>query len=148
MAKKEIDEIRHFNRFYTEVLGLLDEHILNSDYSLPEGRILLELARNESLTANQIVNTLKIDKSYLSRILRNFEQKGLIEKVRCAKDGRAIYLSLTLFGLEEFKKLNAKSNDQINRILYALSAEERNKLLHNMREIKAILEKAELLENK
>ena len=146
MGKKEIDEIRNFNRFYTEVLGLLDEHILNSDYSLPEGRVLLELSKNKSLTANQIVNALKIDKSYLSRILRNFEHKGLIEKVRCTKDGRAIYLSLTPFGAEEFKKLNTKSNEQISGILSALSAEERSQLLNNMREIKAILEKASLLE--
>jgi DNA-binding MarR family transcriptional regulator len=146
MGKKEIDEIRNFNRFYTDVLGLLDEHILNSDYSLPEGRVLLELSKNKSLTANQIVNALKIDKSYLSRILRNFEHKGLIEKVRCTKDGRAIYLSLTQFGAEEFKKLNTKSNEQISGILSALSAEERSQLLNNMREIKAILEKASLLE--
>ncbi len=148
MAKKEIDEIRNFNRFYTDILGLLDEHILHSDYSLPEGRVLLELEKNKSLTANQIVNTLKIDKSYLSRILRNFEQKGLIEKTRCTKDGRAVYLSLTPFGADEFKQLNTKSNEQIGDILSALSVEERSRLLKNMREIKAILEKASLLENK
>lgn len=148
MAKKEIDEIRAFNRFYTDILGLLDEHILNSDYSLPEGRVLLELAKNKSLTANQIVTTLKIDKSYLSRILRSFEQKGLIEKTRCAQDGRAVYLSLTSLGLAEFKKLNTKSNEQISGILNALSAAERQKLLNNMREIKAILRKASLLESK
>jgi DNA-binding MarR family transcriptional regulator len=146
MVKKEIDEIRDFNRFYTSILGLLDEHILHSDYSLPEGRVLLELAKHKSLTANQIVNTLNLDKGYLSRILRSFEQKGLIEKTRCTKDGRAAYLSLTSFGAEEFKKLNTKSNKQISDILSALSDEERNTLLHNMREIKAILEKASLLE--
>lgn len=76
---KEIDiitEIRGFNRFYTSILGLLDQHILDSGYSLTEARVLFEISKTECCTANQLCSILDIDRSYMSRIIRKFEEKG------------------------------------------------------------------------
>ena len=75
MQQATITGIRAFNRYYTGILGLLDRHILNSDYSLPEARILYELGQREGVQASGIIESLGIDKGYLSRILDQFATK-------------------------------------------------------------------------
>lgn len=98
MNDQYVHDIRAFNRFYTNVIGLLDQYILNSKYSLPEVRILYELYHTEGLTASEIITSLNIDKGYLSRLIRQFEKKKLVSKKSSAKDGRFSHLYLTAAG--------------------------------------------------
>ena len=44
-----VARIRSFNRFYTNILGLLNRHILDSDLSLTEARVLLGDQQNRPL---------------------------------------------------------------------------------------------------
>jgi DNA-binding MarR family transcriptional regulator len=90
-----VSRIRGFNRFYTNILGLLDMHILNSGYSLTEARILFDLNETERCTANTLSAKLKIDKSYLSRILARFEKNGLISKEVSCDDSRFNFILLS-----------------------------------------------------
>jgi DNA-binding MarR family transcriptional regulator len=142
MKDKHIADIRAFNRFYTSIIGLLDQHILNSEYSLPEVRILYELYHHENLTASDIITALGIDKGYLSRIFHHFEKKKLIVKKRSNEDGRSIQLSLTKKGRSEFEILNEASNMQIKKTLEPLTDADCDKLARNMAEIKLIFSKA------
>jgi DNA-binding MarR family transcriptional regulator len=144
MAQKDIDSVRAFNRFYTRIIGLLDNHILNSNYSLPEVRIMYELYHGKSLTASEIIDLLHLDKGYLSRILKQFERKKLVSKIWSKNDGRSALISLTPSGTKEFEKLNTTSNEQIAHILSLLTKEETVNLISRMQEIKTILEKAKL----
>lgn len=141
MIQKDIDDIRAFNRFYTSVIGLLDKHILNSNYSLPEVRIMYELYHHKSLTASDIINLIHLDKGYLSRIIKQFEKKKLIIKVRSEEDGRSIHISLSDSGTRKFEILNNASNKQIANILSFLNQEDSMNLLNHMKEIKTILQK-------
>jgi len=141
MHKKQVADIRAFNRFYTTILGLLDQHILESRYSLPEVRVLYELYHLDSLTAKDIVSSLRMDKGYMSRLLLRFQNKNLISKKWSATDGRAAHLSLTPKGKKEFEELNEASNRQIRQILEGLSDVDREKLVNNMAEIRTILSK-------
>jgi DNA-binding MarR family transcriptional regulator len=133
--------MRAFNRYYTGIIGLLDQHILNSQYSLPEVRVLYELNYGGSITASDITISLGIDKGYLSRILRQFDKKKLISKKRSGDDGRATFLSLTKAGKNEFETLTEASNRLVRKILGALTETECDKLIKNMSAIKSILSK-------
>lgn len=115
-----IDDIRGFNRFYTNILGLLDKHILESDFSLTEGRILFELKELGMCRANTLSQQLTIDKSYLSRILTKFEANGLIEKEVSGQDSRAYLIRLSEKGMEAVQRLSEKSSSQIARLLAPL----------------------------
>ncbi len=116
-----ISDIRGFNRFYTNILGLLDRHILQSEYSLTEARILFELNETGITTANALCAKLSIDKSYMSRMLSGFEKKGLIQKEVSKDDSRAYTITLSDKGQQVMRELSAKSSEQIDRLLAPLS---------------------------
>ena len=139
MKIEDIQSVRDFNRFYTNVIGLLDNHILNSSYSLPEARVLFELNRKESCTARGILDVIKIDKSYLSRMLAQFENSGLIRKKTSTADGRAVQLTLTLKGKKAASDLDTASINQIKNMLKPLSAQAQGQLLTHLQQIKSLL---------
>ena len=141
MIEKHIAEVRAFNRFYTGIIGLLDQHVLNSDYSLPEVRVLYEMYHQPGITARDIMSSLKIDKGYLSRMLRQFEKKKLLARSQSGEDGRYMRLSLTALGKKEFSVLNAASDDQLKEILAGLTDSQCTKLVRNMASIKSLLSK-------
>ena len=143
MKADHVANIRAFNRFYTRVLGLLDKHILNSQYTLPEVRILYELATNGNLTASDLIETLHIDKGYLSRIILDLRTKKLVQSKRSDRDARSLVLSLTKVGQREFTILNKASDLQLASILEKLTNAERTKLVRNMNEIVGLLSKTQ-----
>ncbi len=132
--------VRDFNRFYTAVIGLLDRHILNSSFSLPEARILYALYHTPSCTARQIMQQLPIDKGYLSRVLAQFAKKGFLIKKTSHRDGRAVHLRLTPKGRIEFEKLDAASDQQIKNIMKDMSPKDQLALVQHMAAIKTILQ--------
>ncbi|OOM77344.1 hypothetical protein CLOBL_30220 [Clostridium sp. BL-8] len=71
--KRSISIIRSFNRYYTNVLGLLDQHILESDLSLSEVRVLHEIEKTKQCTSKMLADILCMDAGYLSRILKNYK---------------------------------------------------------------------------
>ena len=92
--------VRRFSRFYTRRIGLLQDGLLDSPFSLAEGRVLYELGQCGSATAAELAAELGLDQGYLSRILRGFDGRGLLERVPSDADRRATTLSLTKQGRE------------------------------------------------
>jgi DNA-binding MarR family transcriptional regulator len=137
-----IDRIRSFNRFYTNIIGLLDQHFLDSPFSLTEGRVLYEICNIQDCSAKKIRESTVIDEGYLSRILDSFVKRGLIKKTRSTTDGRLWIIVPTEKGKMEFANLNESSNRLISHMIENLSEEERTDLLNRMEEIRALLEKA------
>ncbi|MBC9928839.1 bifunctional helix-turn-helix transcriptional regulator/GNAT family N-acetyltransferase [Chitinophaga qingshengii] len=134
-----IAEIRHFNRFYTGVVGLLDQHILESKYSLSEVRVLYEIGEQEKCTAGQLITTMKIDGGYLSRILKKFETAGLLTRHQSPADGRTFFLQLTAKGKKLMTGLNDKSSDQIRQILEPLPESQQQQVAGAMKTIETVL---------
>ena len=91
---QRIAAVRGFNRFYTRQIGVLRKTFLDSPYSLGEARVLYEIASGRSSTATEIGRALDLDAGYLSRVLRNFEKRGLIERKASARDARQSHLTI------------------------------------------------------
>ena len=119
-----IIDIRGFNRFYTNMLGLLNANIGSSDYSLTETRIIYEISKTEKCSANQLSNILRIDTGYLSRILKKLEKEGVLERHSSEDDARINEISLTEKGHELFEQMNNDSNVQIASLIESLTDEE------------------------
>src|SRR5579859_6912534 len=97
-----VGAIRRFNRFYTRQIGLLQEGLLATPFSLAESRVLYELAHRSSVTATDLGRDLDLDAGYLSRMIRGFETQGFDEKHRSVQDGRQSHLMLTEAGHAAF----------------------------------------------
>ena len=135
----QIDAVRHFNRFYTNQIGVLSEGLLETPFSLTEARVIYELAQRGSATASELANELRLDPGYLSRIVRKFEQHRLITKKSSDADARQSVLSLTARGRKEFESLNQLSRSQVKEILTDLSPLDQSRLLGAMRTIEELL---------
>ena len=136
----QIAAIRAFNRFYTRKLGVLGQHLGKSPFSLSEARVLFELAHRDDLAAKEIGNELGLDPGYLSRIIQNFDEKGLITRKPLPADRRQYQLSLTAKGRQTFAKLNLSSQNEVAAMLAQLSADDAARLTQAMATIEATLE--------
>lgn len=123
-----IERVREFNRFYTAALGMLDREFLRSGYSVAENRVLYELYRHDGCTANFLAEGLRLDKSYLSRMLRSFEARGLLTKRPSPEDGRALLLHLTEAGRGETARLIEGANRQIEALIAHLTPAQQEEL--------------------
>jgi len=134
-----IETVRRFNRFYTRQIGVLQDGLLKSPYSLTEVRVLYELAHREQPTAKNLCHDLGLDPGYVSRILANFGKRGLVEKEPSASDGRQYLLSLTAQGRKVLAPLEERSRQEVTGLLGRLSVAQQSQLLQAMLAIERLL---------
>jgi DNA-binding MarR family transcriptional regulator len=134
-----VARVREFNRFYTKQIGVLQEGLLESPYSLTEARIMFELCRRADMTAAELADLLGINHGYLSRILKRFKSLGFIDRARSSADGRELLLNLTRKGRAAYAPLDARANAEVRQLLSHLSAKNRRKLLEAMDAVRRLL---------
>jgi len=136
---QEVAAVREFNRFYTNVLGLLREGLLDTPYSLTEARVIFELAAGGQADAAGLGRSLNINAGYLSRIVARLEASKLISRQRSAADGRRQLIGLTEQGMAAFLMLDDRSSSQIGDLLGRLSGADQRRLASAMATVRGIL---------
>jgi len=136
---QRVQAVRRFNRFYTRQIGVLQEGLLNSSLSLTEVRVLYELAHREKPTATEVCKELALDPGYLSRILRAFHERGWIRRKSSQHDVRHSLLSLSKRGRSAFEPLNARSNQEVAKMLSALGPNQQSMVVEAMETIESTL---------
>jgi DNA-binding MarR family transcriptional regulator/GNAT superfamily N-acetyltransferase len=134
-----VGAVRRFSRFYTRQLGLLEEGLLHSPFTLTQARVLYELAQQREATASSVAAALQIDHGYLSRILRGFEERDLIVRRRDTADGRQIVLSLTTAGYKAFAELDHRSQRDVGDMLKKLDAPAQERVVAAMQTIERLI---------
>lgn len=139
LAASAIPAVRAFNRFYTRKIGILEEGLLQTRFSLTEIRVLYELAHRDHPTATALGGDLALDAGYLSRILSRMKGLGFISRKPSRVDGRQSLLSLTAKGRAEFDKLDARQNQEVEELVAPLSIAQRAELTSAMETIERLL---------
>jgi len=134
-----IAAVRQFNRFYTKQIGVLREGHLESPFSLTEVRVLYEIAHGDAPTASDLVRELGLDSGYVSRILRSFERRGLVEKTRSETDARRAHLRLTESGRIAFATLDVRAEEEIESLISRIPADDRRRVVDAMRTIERLI---------
>jgi DNA-binding MarR family transcriptional regulator/GNAT superfamily N-acetyltransferase len=132
--------VRRFNRFYTRQIGVLRKNFLDSAYSLGEARVLYEIASRHSPTASDVARALDLDAGYLSRLLRQFERRGLIERKTSPHDARQSHLSLTPRGRRAYAPLEQRSQRDTATMLERLAPAAQSRLIAAMQTIHSLLD--------
>jgi DNA-binding MarR family transcriptional regulator/GNAT superfamily N-acetyltransferase len=140
---ERVAAVREFNRFYTNVIGLLREGLLQTPYTLTDARVLFELGRLDSTEAAELRRVLDIDPGYLSRILVRFESDGLLTRRRSKSDARRRVIRLTARGRKVVETLDARSAAQVGKLISSLAQEDQRRLVGAMATIRRILEDRE-----
>jgi len=134
-----IDRVRRFTRFYTRRIGVLQEGLLGSRFSLTEARVVYELAQRDGVTASELGKELGLDAGYLSRILRGFADAGLIVREPSRHDARQSLIALTSEGRAAFAAIDARSRDEVAAMLARLAEPDRARLVAAMRSVEDLL---------
>ncbi|MBQ4847277.1 MarR family transcriptional regulator [Pseudoalteromonas sp. MMG005] len=117
---KLANKVSHaFSEVYFEEAGL----------SMPQWRAVAHLAQRETCSAKTLCDLTEIDKSTMSRAVKQLTDKGIIELCTDANDKRAKLLSLTSEGKALFNQLSEKAQQWESDVLASLSHSERDTLL-------------------
>lgn len=135
----QIAAVRAFNRFYTRKLGVLDQQLLKSPFSLSEARVLYELAHRQDAAAKEIGAELGLDPGYLSRIIQKFDDDGLITRRPLPSDRRQYRLGLTAKGRQAFARLERSSQEEVAAMLATLPRGDGERLVAAMATIERLL---------
>jgi len=139
VTPERVAAMRQFGRFYTRRIGVLQEGLLASPFSLAEGRVLYELAHRDGLAANELAADLALDAGYLSRILQRFSRRGLVERSRSPDDARIRPLALTAKGRAAFAPLDRRSQREVSALLGVLPVPAQQRLISSMHTIESLL---------
>jgi DNA-binding MarR family transcriptional regulator/GNAT superfamily N-acetyltransferase len=134
-----VAEVRAFTRFYTAVIGVLDEGLLGTPYSVTEARVLFELAQSDATDVADLRRGLRLDSGYMSRIAARLEADGLVTRAPSGRDARRQVLALTPRGREVFADLDARSADQVAHLLDKLDEADQERLVTAMGTVRSLL---------
>jgi DNA-binding MarR family transcriptional regulator/GNAT superfamily N-acetyltransferase len=139
LLAEQTEAVRSFNRFYTRQIGVLDEGLLASPFTLTQARVLFELGTRKKATAGEVGEVLGLDAGYLSRIVQNFMTQRLLTRELSTEDGRQWMLSLTGEGRKAFRRLDKASHELTASSLSHLSPGRRDRLLSSMKDVQRLL---------
>lgn len=134
-----IAAVRHFNRFYTRQIRVVQDKLLSSRFSLAEANVLYEILHRDEPTATELSADLRVDPGYLSRILRRLERAGLVERRPSERDRRQSLLALTAAGRKAFGELDRLARDDVRELLAPVEPADQRRLLGAMRTIEGVL---------
>ncbi|MDA8425053.1 MAG: GNAT family N-acetyltransferase [Treponema sp.] len=135
-----VKSIRHFNRYYTNRLGLLSRYRFDTRLTLTEARTLFEIGRRGVHTQSGLRAELKVDGGYLNRIVKALAAQGLIAARKDEADGRVLLLELTPRGREVAASIDEASDLEAESLVAGLRESKLRSLVDHLRAAERILE--------
>jgi DNA-binding MarR family transcriptional regulator len=98
--------------------------------SIPEWRIIANLAEHHTLNARRIVEFTGMEKSKVSRAVKTLDGRGLVTQVQSSTDSRSKDLGLTEAGLALYQQLVPRVLSWESGLIDGLSSGEYRDLIH------------------
>ncbi|MEP7001998.1 MAG: helix-turn-helix domain-containing GNAT family N-acetyltransferase [bacterium] len=139
VSKSTVDAVRRFSRFYTRIVGALDQSYLDSPFTLAEGRLLFELSNRDAPTAAALMRDLDLDAGYMSRLVQRLVRRRLVKRTRSATDRRESHLTLTATGRAGFAELDARTRSDVAALIAPLGEADEHALIAAMERVRTLL---------
>jgi len=137
-----IAAVREFNRFYTRLIGALDDRFLGADLTLPEARLIFEIASSDRPVAAELQARLGMDAGFVSRLLRRFETRRWIVREHGGADARRRPIVLTDEGRGMFDLINQRQRALVTTMLERLAPGQQRDLIAALGTTTAMLDPA------
>lgn len=108
--------------------------------SVSEAHALMELAAAESLRPASLAQRLRLEKSTVSRLVRQLEKRSWVTRAPDPEDGRAVQLRLTDAGRDAADKLARSRADKFDALMRALPEEQRGQIINSFRTLVEVLD--------
>lgn len=93
----------HIKRTWQAIARMYNEEAAKYGATMAVGYVLLNIDMEEGTPSTALGPRMGMEPTSLSRILKNMEDEGLIERKRNPRDGRSVLICLTDYGLEKRK---------------------------------------------
>jgi DNA-binding MarR family transcriptional regulator/N-acetylglutamate synthase-like GNAT family acetyltransferase len=138
-ANEMVEAVRRFQGFYARHVAAPHERLEQSHFSHTEVRVLYAVMRAHACTAAEIARQLELDTGYLSRLLMQFENRGLLVRRRSVQDKRRWLISLTTPGRAALEPSRDAIRQAVSEVIDALEPAERMQLVDSMGQVRRLL---------
>ncbi|VVD92559.1 MarR family transcriptional regulator [Pandoraea horticolens] len=128
----EILELRDFSRRLVRELGFMRTTLADSDLAPSAVHAIIEIGAAPGITAKDLGNILRLDKSNTSRQVAKLEAGGLVRRVTASEDARASELYLTEAGQRLRKKIDRFATDQVSNALRRIVPADQEALVRSL----------------
>lgn len=129
----QIEHIRYATRRMVRHFGLMGGLVAGTNLSPSAVYALIEIGSGRSRSATELADTLKLDKSSISRMLRKLIEMGEVREQPDRVDGRLKTLSLTREGWARLAAIDAHSRTQVMEALGHLTPDEVETVVKGLR---------------
>lgn len=118
----QAQELREILRVLIRRLGVLQKSEATCcGVTLSQCHALIEVERKRELTLNQLADTLKLDKSTMSRNIDNLVNAGYLIRESAPDDRRAVIIRLSESGMTLVGEINVGMDDYYQTLLAAIA---------------------------
>src|ERR1700712_203317 len=128
-----IDLVRHASRQLVRGLGFLNESLAGTDLPPSAIHALIEIDAREGITARELGQILRLEKSSISRMLGKLLFSGDIVEEQGEEDGRIKMLSLSAAGRRRVAAIHTFARAQVANALGRLAPEQCSIVLNGLR---------------
>ena len=94
--------------------------------------VLMYIAFNGPVSMNEVSERFSLEKGSFTQVADSLENLYLIERKRCEKDRRKIYLEITEKGKEIARKIQLATETRIESLLSSLPKKDRDLFLNSL----------------
>ncbi|MTI09190.1 helix-turn-helix domain-containing GNAT family N-acetyltransferase [Curvivirga aplysinae] len=128
----KIDEIRSQSRALVRELGFMRRTLAGTTLSPSATHSIIEIGLSENLTAKDLSNILKLDKSSVSRLIQKLFTQGYVIEKRAKHDGRKKELTLTDEGQKIYNQICEFGRNQVSNAINQLPKEDIQKIIDGL----------------
>lgn len=148
LTKKDLELIEHLrvcSRKLVQELGLLS--IASKEEGLPPSHwhTLIEIQRNPKISAKELSSRLLLEKSTMSRILKDLKTRGYISIKKSPEDKRESEIFISKKGMEKKTEIDQFSVELVSGALKNLRSEQVEQIIHGIHIYSQALEKSRLV---
>ncbi|MFM0289067.1 bifunctional helix-turn-helix transcriptional regulator/GNAT family N-acetyltransferase [Paraburkholderia megapolitana] len=125
-------ELRDFSRRLVRELGFMRTTLADSDLAPSAVHAIIEIGAAPGISAKDLGNILRLDKSNTSRQVARLEASGLVTRTVADEDARTSELYLTDTGKKLRKKIDRFATDQVSNALRRMVPADQQTLVRSL----------------